>query len=113
MAGIYSACLVHARLVGPATVFLYEVPAGLVAVVRDITMYMDYDKPAGGLAGVSIIPEAGSSEYNYIHLQADMVPGVLYHWTGRQVLPAGAQILGVVLSDSMNLRVSGYLLQAS
>ena len=86
----------------------FTVPAGLVAVVRDIVIwcgaaasgeYSEVWGPSGSSILVSTYPATGY---------------VLEHWTGRQVFTEG-QSIGVASNASGpgSVLVSGYLLSAS
>lgn len=109
MAQVYSVCFAHRRLTDQE-VSLYVVPVGFVAVVRDICMYTDVGNAQGQLLGVTVLPDSGSIVYAYLHLQAPVAAGVMYHWQGRQVLTAGNDMRAITLADNGVYRVSGYLL---
>ena len=83
----------------------YTVPAGKVAVVRDVDLYY-----GGSISGASwfIRGNAGQS------FAAGIFPATQsgwQSWRGRQVLYGGEDLV-VVVEDTMDVTVSGYLLDA-
>lgn len=83
----------------------YSVPLGFVTVVRDVIV-----SAGEGTAGdFRLIGDAGQTFVYWI------TPGgsgyldtKIYHWTGRQVLPAGGSCVARVTGGPMDVTVSGY-----
>lgn len=98
--------LSDAGLVGDS----YEVPAGRVAVIRDV------------MSGVSGTTASGGFTYGVDELGGPVfllaIPAgtsnEAYQWTGNQVLnPGDVLTVGTDITDAtVSVRISGYLLQA-
>lgn len=81
----------------------YTVPAGYVAVVRSIDLWV-------GATGATALCNAGSARILSLTGPATVpAAGVNAPWQGRQVVPAGGEIQ-VSLSTEGSYAVSGYLL---
>jgi hypothetical protein len=103
MAGVYSTLFIAASGIGISAG--YAVPSGHLAVVRDV-MLVFAGAPDDTAAQCFDVTTATLIAY---HLQVD--PFEAYHWTGRQVVPAGATF--ELVSSGPGLvygRCSGYLL---
>lgn len=108
MSSVYSTRFAAARVDGSGGGSLYTVPAGKVAIVRDISF-----TPIGG--------DLTTGYYLFVRTPAgDCVlwgpPARDAHttalWTGRQVLEAGDQLRYVGTGVQTDYLVSGYLLDA-
>lgn len=85
----------------------YTVPAGAVAVVRDVAAYIEAD------ASTYLYVELGEGSIPIMVLASQASTQVLGHWTGNQVVPAGEGITAVSTSSVVaRVAVSGYLLTA-
>lgn len=85
----------------------YVVPAGFVAVVRSVDIYLDEGPGATAYAGIvdpaCSIGQWSSSASGYVTAT----------WNGRQVANAGEELVGSVNGDvGGSILVSGYLLTA-
>ena len=85
----------------------YTVPAGLVAVVRDVAMY--FVAGSGGYANLGV----GDDEVPLIVTLSQAGAEVTAQWSGTQVVPAG-EVIAAYSRGSVFCRcaVSGYLLSA-
>lgn len=104
MAGIYSTQFAAGSQASGTTTVVYTVPAGKVAVVRDIVVGAQ-DTPANSVAvnyyGVAEIYQAGAiAQYSTAHFE------------GRVVLNAGDSIDVDAISGTWTYVISGYLLDA-
>jgi hypothetical protein len=83
----------------------YVVPAGFVAVVRDIEIAF---LATPNNTAADVLDHATSTILTY-HLQLN--PFEEHHWEGRQVVDTGAEILASSAGPAdTSIRVSGYLL---
>ena len=103
MASIYSTrfALITSSSAGPTT--LYTVPTGFKAIVRDVSGLASA-APAGLAVGVNAA-ESFFSGLSLSNLES-------FHWEGRVVLNAGDTLALFVLAGTVQLVVSGYLLDA-
>ena len=79
------------------------VPAGFVAVVRDIDVYF------GTSLSVRQVFAYGSASQVFFQGSVDANLAGWRQWEGRQVLQAG-EALGILGTDVFDLTASGYLL---
>ena len=105
MARVYSTRFVSGQ--GLEGLHGYEVPAGFLAVVRDISWYIGLPtSEASLLAGIAQPPV-------YVALtsgsETDFLP-TSGQWTGRQVANAGDVIYVNVQGGNADVSISGYLL---
>lgn len=101
MAAVYSARLV--AIEGLNGDFLYSVPAGQIAIVRDVCFY------SSGGTDFRIIGDAGQT---FVYWGGpDAVPPAKegWHWEGRQVIEAGGTFVVRTVAPG-DVTVSGYLL---
>jgi hypothetical protein len=107
MAAVYSVQLARVALVYPSAV-VYTVPAGIVAIARDMDGYLG-SASAGALLVVKHLPSCVDLII-FVATGAAIQP---VQWQGRQVLSAGDQ-LELVLSASFSgtLNIAGYQLTA-
>lgn len=104
MAGIYSTQFAAGSQASGTTTVVYTVPAGKVAVVRDIVVGAQ-NAPANSVAinyaGVAEIWEVGTiAQYSTAHFE------------GRVVLNAGQTINVDAIAGTWTYIISGYLLDA-
>lgn len=90
---------------GPGTV-LYTVPAGSVAILRDITL-----EHLGGTGQnrAFIYINAHGATVRLVLVQ-DVAADYITQWQGRTVLEAGSQIGIGVITENFRTIISGYLL---
>lgn len=81
-------------------------PAGYVAVIRDIRLYGATSADAEVAIEVTV-PGPLSVP---IWFDASFAPGATAHDQGRVVVPTGFSIVGVSTEDSIQAVISGYLL---
>lgn len=105
---VYSRQFGQLRTTAVPDLLFYTVPAGYVAVVRDIVLYVDIDQTPGQIAVYTI---SGSNAV-MIYREISPTPGVTYHWDGRQVLNAGQSLYIYSDAGRMVALVSGYELGA-
>lgn len=107
---IYSKLLAEGNLPGPASAVVYTAPASGVVVVRDIVMSVR----GVFVANQVIVVEANSGSIP-VRLASQSNPQalVVYHLDLRQVLnPGDTLAVGVLQAQTMEYRISGYLLGA-
>jgi hypothetical protein len=103
---VYSVRFLSRRnLTGGAT---YLVPAGMVAVVRDIDAF------DGSLTGDNVLQVSGASGSTFAFWRSPVAIGAAnagnaYAWRGRQILNAGEE-LQLNADSGLDVAVSGYLL---
>lgn len=86
----------------------YVVPAGMVAIVRDIDT-LCFGSPAD--TAFALTDEATSTYVAY-HLYTGL--NEFWSWRGRQVIPGGAEMLASQSGpQDIAVRVSGYLLSGA
>lgn len=81
----------------------YEVPDGMVAVLRDITAWNEF---ADG-SQLQVFDSRGAVAFAAIDAGESF--GTYVHWQGRQVFNTG-DLINVYASGSWSFRLSGYLL---
>lgn len=96
---VYSTRFVHGRLTAPGTHAGYVVPAGKVAVVRDVCVNA-YGATTGGWAGAGLIKARWA-------LPTD---NTSWQWRGDQVFNAGDLITFVVATGGADVSICGFLL---
>ena len=103
----YSSQLIVFTPLSPSDTF--EVPAGMTAVIRDVTCY---DPAGGSYAQVFIQDDDSAPRCMVAQAVAVGVPGY-GQWTGRVVVPGGGFILLITttVGDEPDVYVGGYLLQ--
>jgi hypothetical protein len=85
----------------------YVVPAGVVAVIRQIDMWQSAFAAAPESAvGIKM----GGTYVRILELFSEPLTNVNLHWSGRQVAYPGESIFAVQSSLSPDVMVSGYLL---
>jgi hypothetical protein len=87
------------------TSVIYTVPAGYIAVIRDITATM-FSTAAGDVLILGINPP-GVYNVGFKTYGTNYQPA---HWDGRMVLNPGDELLANTNATSANVVVSGYLL---
>lgn len=82
----------------------YNVPAGYVAVIRDIDVYY-----VTGLAGADCqVQMQGGAVFAFFSF-GPTDPSAVKSWRGRQVIP-GLRTLEIITTGALDVSVSGYLL---
>jgi hypothetical protein len=105
VANVYSTRFIQGIIAG--TALFYNVPAGFVAVVRDIEC-MNFGTYTEGLQLVWV---TGPSTTNIFQVAQPLARvGPVYSWDGRVVLQAGEQIKAQALDSNWHVRVDGFLL---
>lgn len=103
---IYSTQFVAALVDGAGGATIYTVPAGKVAVIRDITLREDTGDTATLIIGVTkpgpVTP--------YIQGWGDVGGGLTVTWQGRHVAVAGDQLWLYSTVGNVLVLISGYLL---
>lgn len=84
----------------------YTVPAGLVAIVRDIDAYAA--GPLSSNAHLRFTGYLGETLWFFVVSAQQQASG---QWRGRQVFRSG-EGFGIVTDSAFDVRVSGYLLTA-
>lgn len=87
---------------------LYTVPAGYVAVIRDMRLYA----ATSSTAEVAIEVTNPGPATTIIFFNNDVSPGDYVEWQGRVVIDDGAEIIGVTTEPGITAHISGYLLAA-
>ena len=83
----------------------YVVPAGYIAVVRDVTAVFEGTPEDTALA----VYEPSTNTHVFYHLQVNQ--DEFAHWDGRQVFDTGSEIHATSAGpNTVHVRVSGYLL---
>jgi len=106
VASIYSTQFAAVNLTGSLTT-LYTVPAGFVAVVRDVSGFMTTTT-----VGEAIVLSLQLANVNFATFQSDGSTYQDVHWEGRVVMPAGESLQVADSVAAGALVVSGYLLAA-
>lgn len=103
---VYSELLVAGHYFGTSQVVVYTAPAVGTVVVRDVVLAPDTD--GVGTIGLSVLSGGVVTAIYRINV-ADSVPS--YHWSGRQVLLPGDQLVmrGGDFAE-WQYRVTGYVL---
>lgn len=103
VAPIYSVRFGVVNTSAGGTVVVYTVPAGYVAVLRDVDAYF----PSG--LGPQLFLQDGSVPISFALLAPTAVPGSV-QWHGRQVFTAGEEIAVNLTATPIRALLSGYLL---
>jgi len=104
VAGVYSTQFFSGTLAGGGSQINYTVPAGRVAVLRDVSLVWISGAPAEVFVG-----ETGVAfGIKYVFGVGDPSP----HWEGRIVYPAGTTLFAFTTAGSCFAMLSGYLLNA-
>jgi hypothetical protein len=88
----------------------FDVPAGLVVIVRDITCYMGGTRDSSSTFWLHDTTNGNVAVFWFY--QAALENAQYVHWTGRQVFTAGTQWDVQVVGAPADIRVSGYILTA-
>lgn len=100
---VYSAVLAHLQLADGDLVTAYTVPAGIVAVVRDMTA----KSMSGSSATISIRVVSGLVTCDIWDVR--LVDSFLTsQWQGREVLNPGDVLQVASLDGACSVRISGY-----
>lgn len=83
----------------------YLVPAGFVAVVRDVDCFY-----SGGIGSYTQLENPANGIFVFFSFPAS-VDGALQSWRGRQVFLPG-EAFALASTDGVDIQVSGYLLAA-
>lgn len=92
--------------VGVTQITAYTVPAGYVAVIREIDA-RDFSGAVNGLYIASNVSGFGTFTWSFL---SNVAGGDAVQWKGRTVLPAASTILLAAGAASFQAAVSGYLL---
>lgn len=107
MANVYSTLFMDHFATSPFTLF-YDVPAGFVAVVRDICLN-NQGFQGRGVQGIKVFDNDTGSVIYAVGNELGVTLAT-YHWEGRQVMNPGARLAAITAEPYWNVRVSGYLL---
>lgn len=108
MSTIYSTRFYGGQIVAAGETDLYTVPAGKVAVVRDISVSNVTTTDAGQLL-IYVLLDAGNADLFRV---ASVPSHGFVQWQGRQVLNAGETLALYETNTTIRAMVSGYLLSA-
>lgn len=103
MAAIYSIRFGVVNTSAGGTTVVYTVPAGYVAILRDVDAYF----PSG--LGPQLFLQDGSIPLSFALLAPTAVPGSV-QWRGRQVFASGQEIAVNTSATAVRALLSGYLL---
>lgn len=87
---------------------LFTVPAGYVAIVRDIEVLNNN----ADAADISVYAEVPGPATGAIFGDTDLAGGAWTQWRGRVVVPAAGLIVAMSSVSSCNAAISGYLLSS-
>ena len=104
MASVYSTRFIEVSSLTPSAA--YTVPAGFVAVVRDL------DAVSQGSVAVAELVMVGAAGQAIYLAFAPISTSMWFGWRGRQVLLAGETLHVDVANGPWDVSVSGYLLTA-
>lgn len=109
MANVYSTLFYRNGSLTAGSVIAYTVPAGFVAVVRDIDLFLNQPWDSQLLSGILV-----STRFPTTALFGVLSPKARgnqpYHWEGRQVLNPGDELTLNVYDSGWEATISGFLL---
>lgn len=108
MSSVYSTQIAASRTDGTSSLALYTVPAGYVAVLRDVALTATSTTDLGP---VTLYIVTGTQSVTVFGL-ASLGGRETHQWTGRQVLNAGDVLRATAGGALTDWLVSGYLLSA-
>lgn len=108
MSAVYSVNLGRAIVVGSSSVTLYSVPAGKVAILRDVRMRAS---PGADATSVQVYINDGTNSYT-VYEQTTLPADSTAQNDGRVVLEAGWDLRCHTTAGTVSFVASGYLLSA-